>query len=286
LQAACYPPVGTPASFTQILPAGKNFHSSELDLCPYGFHPTRAAERRRRVTPSAEPRSHMARVPHGLFNSPIHRVYARPDQEGRFLAVAANVRDAHPESEVVPHFHVRRRTIEFKTRERCVASDGRQAMVDRALLVGDQPGNVGVAKCGEDCNKADASVLVGVVELVEPAETSHDEFLRTLVRLQSLDGCLCLTAERPDAPLSAVPPSGVLRDRECQTTLIGGRIDSAFLDRDRVDAVVEGASKAVNSVSEDEAPPNGGQRLVELDIEAVLTGVRIWLAPSSVGMAV
>ena len=216
----------------------------------------------------------------------IHRVYTRPEHEGGLLTTPVDVRDAYVKGEVVPHLHIRRRAVEFECQEGCLVFDVPNSNVNCALLPGDQAGKVRFARCRDGCDDSEAAVLVGVVEFLKPAERSQNELIRSVVRLQTLDSCLGRAAKGPDMPFRLGSPRGVRRDGKYQGPLTGGRVGSAFSDADGVDTVVESAAETVDAIPDDQTPAAGGQRVDELDVEAILGGVRVRLGPDTVGLRV
>lgn len=124
------------------------------------------------------------------------------------------------------------------------------------------------------------TVLVLDVKLIELPEEIVGE--PSVVRLQPLDNCLRAWV---DAPEHIIEPSRILlgENRELRTSL-----DVVWQRRSRVrqseleGQIVEGGTKVVDAVTDDEAEFGGGRLLENLDPKDLLGAINIGFGPSSV----
>lgn len=179
--------------------------------------------------------------------------------------------------------HVKRRTIEGERRDLCAVYHGTDVENWHHGLTWDQATDVAelpLNRLGDA--HLEQPVLVRIVEVAEDSKEWREFWVRSVVRLQSLDLCPHSLAEALDAPLLAPEAIGRVRDGKSEDPFIGGRILIRFDDSDAIDGVVEGGPKIMDAVAGEERPPFQGRLLIDVYDDAIPGCVRVSLSDDAI----
>jgi hypothetical protein len=171
--------------------------------------------------------------------------------------------------------------------ERCFVFDGRERS-------GNLAGHLSTANSSHDDlylshdqeDGTDCSVLVGIVQLAEPSQkvVLKGVSVARLVGLYRLQKRPHVIGQVGD-PINLFGPSTLsINNRELQTPFTGRWVLSHHTYRACVDEMVKGASKVMDSISDQQAPPNHTWGVVQPDVDAVMSALTLWFGLDRVGV--
>ena len=156
------------------------------------------------------------------------------------------------------HLHIRRRTIENECRDLC-------AIFYVAIGVFESEGSIGSivpkikvnlpsSNCGE--SYLEQLVFVSVGEVPEQGEYGRELFMRSVVRLHSLDCCPHIKAQCTNSSLNigTVESDVVIADRELQGVPIGGQGCRSLVNGNGVEQMIESTTQVMDAVSKTANP--------------------------------
>lgn len=121
----------------------------------------------------------------------------------------------------------------------------------------------------------DQSVLVGVIEVAEDGKERRHGSVRSVVRLNALDRLTDGQTEFLDTPVLRPKVIGSVVDQECRFPLVGRWVRLEFVNRNRVDEVIERRTQVVDRVTEQQGPSLERGRLQDRKNDAVACAVAI-----------
>jgi hypothetical protein len=162
-------------------------------------------------------------------------------------------RDYQLKVEIVAH--VRRRTVSNDRRDLCVVVQF-AAMDDHGgALTGNQIPNV-AKLCTGRLSQYDLQqpMLVHVIEIADEFKERRMFWVRSMVRLYSLDCCLHSVTQRSDSPLATGELFRTAGDGKSQ--LVGSRRGRSprFTNCNRVDRMIQSAPKVMDAISGEQRP--------------------------------
>jgi hypothetical protein len=183
---------------------------------------------------------------------------------------------------LIVELHIRRRTVKGKRSDFCAVFQAEQRAERIASLNGD-----GFSEVSDVCEfypgdtvgaYPEKLVLVRIVQSTNKAQQGRDLWVRSHVRLYSLNGCPYGLAEAPDSVDLGFKIIGSVVDRKHEDAIIGGGIEKRFVDGDVVNAVVQGASQIMNTVPRNETPANKVRPSERPKDNAVSGGVCVFIS--------
>jgi hypothetical protein len=97
-------------------------------------------------------------------------------------------------------------------------------------------------------------MFVTIIEVLDEAKQRRKQTIRSIVWLYPLNACPHCFAQRLNSSALVDEKRGTVCDWELENSIIGWRINPAFMNSYRVDKMIEGGAEIMKTVSSDQPP--------------------------------
>lgn len=129
-------------------------------------------------------------------------------------------------------------------------------------------------------------VLVRIVEFGEQSQQGRELWVRSIVRLRSLEACLERVADIPESPFLFDKRFFGIGNRELENIVLRRGVASAFSDGHGVNQIVQSSPEVMDAISRDERPSIERRVFPEIDDKTVAATIGVTLLGDNVRVSI